>query len=224
MSRGCIEDTDLLYRHTLFPLMFSKKEQFQRSKWMRFVTENGSGALLSSLAWHRYVPTHKLLHAHGCRLAAQMNAEMLKKRGVPALERKDRRIYCGAYALQADAIRALVGAANLPEIAGADVMHLVERGEIAHAAIRINLAANTKDVDGTKTAILDRLWNSSRGPLSHVCECDRDVGQHPGARLEVPPAGSQVQQDGFLLRIWQLVRFYVVWWLWQRGYVKLPTA
>jgi hypothetical protein len=122
---------------------------------------------------------------------------------------KDRRIYCGAYVFTVDAVRKLRGTKGLPEVVSADVVHKIEDGEVAHAALLIELHPGTTNVEGTKTAIIDRLWQVSGGPLKHTCECDHDVKNHPSQNLS--SAARQVTDDApmrtGLRRTWQARKF-----------------
>ena len=221
MFCGRIQDGDYLYRHTVFPLSFHKetfdKETFDPSRLFHLVDDAVSGAILGSLAWERFVPTPEYIHAYGCRLASKIND---KKRAGGELKRKHRHIYCGAYGLKARSVRALVSAEGLGEVASADVTHLVEDGEIAHAELRIGLVTGTVDVEGTKTAILDRLLNASCGPLTHICDDDDDLDEHPSTSLSIGRGGEYVDTRSYLSLLWCVVRFHICSWLWRHGYLR----
>ena len=163
------------------------------------------------------MPTPEYIHAYGCRLASKIND---KKRADGKLKRKHRHVYCGAYGLRAHSIRALVGAEDLGEVTSADVTHLVEDGEIAHAELKVVLAAGTVDVEGTKTAILDRLWHDSCGPLTHICDYDKDLNEHRSTSLSIGPRGECVDSRAYLYRLWCIARFHVYSWLWRHVYLR----
>lgn len=215
MFCGSIRDGDYLYRHTVYPLSF-RKNIFAPSKLFHFVDDSASGAILGSLAWECFVPTPKYIHAYGCRLASRMNDRKTAS--------GDRRVYCGAYRLITRSIRALVGAEELAEVESANVTHLVEDGEIAHVELRIVLLAGTVDLEGTKTAILDRLLNASHGPLTHICDCDGDLDEHPSTSLSIGHGGEYVDDRSYLNRLWCVVRFHIYSWLWRHGYVFQQSA
>ena len=126
------------------------------------------------------------VHAFGCRLSEKRN-EMMRNKG--RTKAKDRRIYCGAYMFTVDAVRQLGGTKGLPEVVSADVVHRIEDGEVAHAALLIKLHPATTNVEGAKTAIFDRLWQVTGGPLKHTCECDHDVKDHPSQNLKSAAMG-----------------------------------
>jgi hypothetical protein len=206
-----IPDGDSLFRHSIYPLSF-KRKSFAWDKCLKLYDED-DGSLLASLTWERYVPTIELIHAYGCRLAFRMND---RERAAGKFKDKNRRVYCGAYQLKGRAIRALVACEGLDEIVSADVVHHVEEGEIAHTDLRIVLRRGGGfNLDGTKTAIIDRLWNACSGPLKHVCDCDRDIADHPSSALDTAPAGAYSDTRSYLVRLWSMVRFQVCSWLWR---------
>jgi len=216
MLFGRIRDGDYLYRHSVHPLSF-RRGAFDQSGFFHLVHNAASSAILGSLAWDRFVPTPEHIHAYGCRLAKKRNDE---KRSEGKLNRKNRQIYCGAYGLKAGSVRALVGAEGLDEVVSADVAHLVEHGEIAHAELKIVLVAGTVNAEGTKTAILDRLMNASYGPLKHICDYDDDVTEHPSANLGIGRGGEYVDSRSYLSRLWCILRFHICSWLWRHGYLR----
>lgn len=129
---------------------------------------------------------------------------------------KQRRVYCGAYQFTTTDVRQLKGTSGLGEVVSSDVLHKIERNEIAHASIEIQLGADVdKDsVEGTKTAIIDRLWQSSRGPIRHVCDGDIDLNSHPSGLLMEAPGGPYIDNRSPLLYLWCNVRFAVLgFWL-----------
>ena len=167
------------------------------------------GALHSSLAWERYVPTVKYVHEYGCRLAFGINE---RKRVAGKFKEKDRHHYCGAYQLRGGAVRALAVTAGLNEVASADIIHLIEAGEIAHTDLRIVLRPGI-DVEGTKTAIVDRLWNACSGPLRHIYDYDHNMLGHANSKLIRGPLG-EYRARFCLFRIWCIIRFRILRWLW----------
>jgi len=116
-------------------------------------------------------------------------------------------VYSGAYAITIDAVRSLAGAENLQEIAAADAVHKIEDGELAHVAILITINPSNVGFEGTKTAIMDRLWNSSSGPLTHVCKCDENIAPHPSKLLPEGMQGTYRDLRSVFKRLWHLARF-----------------
>lgn len=210
MRCGRIPDRDSLFRHSIFPVSF-KKKVFASEKLIYLVKEP-DGSLLASLAWERYVPTIKHIHGYGCRLALKRNE---KKRADGKFKDKDRIVYCGAYQMKADAVRALASTYKLDEISSAEVVHHIEAGEISHTDLRISLKPGVSDIEGTKTAIIDRLWNVCSGPLTHICTCDLDINPHPSLTLITPPAGAYSDTRPYLGRLWSLIRFQACSWFWR---------
>lgn len=207
---------DNLFRHCVHPLSFSGK-RFVAQKLIKLYSQP-DGSFLASLTWARYLPTTEHVHAYGCRLALGMNAKLKEQ---PKFDSKARRVYCGAFLLKAKAVRALPNLAGLTEISSADVVHSVEQGEIAHTDLRIVLRPDA-DVEGTKTAIIDRLWQACSGPITHICDDDHDLESHPSVDLPVAPGGSYSDNRWRLTRFWHLVRFRICCWFW-RTYLKKDT-
>lgn len=202
-----IPDHHNVFRATIYPLAFKSNNKFNQHKAFKLESQE-DGSILGSLAWERYVPTTKHVHRYGCRLAFGMNRKY-REQG----NRKDRRIYCGSYNLKVGAIRGLVN--ELREVVlSADVIHHIENGQIAHADLRILVGKDHHGDEGTKTAILDRLWNSCRGPIKHECEGDQDVGQHPNKNLEPPPQGEYRDTRSMLCRVWHITRYQVSHYIW----------
>jgi hypothetical protein len=208
MICGHISDGDNLFRHAIYPIPF-KGNRYAPEKWLKFY-DQADGAIHGSLAWERYVPTAKHVHGYGCRVASRMN-EKMQAAGVS--KNKTRRVYCGAYQLKGKAVRVLAGTEGLEEILSVDVVHHIEEGEVAHTNLRIVLKAGDHSIEGTKTAIIDRLWNVCTGPLVHVCDCDRDVTPHPSLSLISAPAGVYVDTRSSFMRQLCLIRFYIYSWL-----------
>jgi hypothetical protein len=211
MRRNQIPDRDNLFRHCIYPVSFRGKG-FASDKFV-YLKVLPDGSLLASLAWERYVPTTEYLHAHGCRLAVRINEA---KRAAGTFKDKHRHIYCGAYQLKGSEVRALATVNKLEEVLSADVIHRVEDGEIAHTDLKIVLKpADGLSIEGTKTAIVDRIWNACSGPLKHMCECDRDLAMHPNAKLSTAPKGQYIDSRSSPERFWYLIRFIVCDWLWR---------
>ncbi len=214
-----IPDGDSLFRQSVYPVSFkSKGRVFAWGRCLNLQPKD-DGSLVASLTWERYVPTTKLIHDYGCRLALRRNE---KKQAAGEFKDKDQNVYCGAYQMKAKAIRDLGATDGLDEILSADVVHRVEEGEIAHANLTVFLKpAFGANVEGTKTAIVDRLWNACSGPLSHTCDCDRNIAEHPSSKLITPPAGAYKDNRSYPLKLWHIIRFHICSWLWrnfrQRG-------
>jgi len=207
-----IPDGDNLFRHCIHPLSFASNK-FVVYKFVHLVEEE-DGSLLTSLTWERYLPTTTHVHGYGCRLAHRMN-ERLKEQA--KFQAKNRKVYCGAYQLRAKAIRALRTVEGLEEILSADVVHHIESGEIAHTDLRIVLKnSHDPNIEGTKTAIVDRLWNTCSGPLRHTCDSDHDLTAHPRSSLSIAPEGAYSDSRSDLLRLWHVIRFTVCEWVFRK--------
>jgi hypothetical protein len=206
-----IPDSDSLFRYCIYPLSF-KGKQFAWEKLVHLKYCQDKGTLRGSLAWERYVPTTKHVHGYGCRVASYMNDD-LRTHG-RSLE-KNRRIYCGAYRLNGSAVSALATTNALDEISSSEVVHHPENGEIAHTDLRISLNRGDFDVEATKTAIVDRLWNACSGPLKYTDICDQDIKTHPSSALNTPPAGPYSDTRSQLYRVWSLIRFQICNWVWR---------
>jgi hypothetical protein len=207
-----IPDDDYLFRHSVHPTSF-RGQRFASEKWLKIYDEP-DGSLLASLAWERFVPTNRLVHSYGCRLALGMNTRDLANGRKTA----SKKVYCGAYVVRADAVRALVALPGLNEILSAEVVHHIEQGEIAHADLRIVLRPEGGfSNESTKTAIIDRLWNACYGPMRHVCDCDKAVTPHPSLMLQTAPRGLYSDDRSHIVRLWSLVRYWVCKWRWQRS-------
>jgi hypothetical protein len=174
--------------------------------------ENGR-LIEGSLVWERLAPTLRHVHAYGCRLAkrrTQANRTSGRLQ-VPSV------IYCGAYRLTFDAIRAIKGAKNMHEVESAEVIHKIEdSGEIAHAALLFRLRQQPTNLDATKTAIAALLWTKSVGPFRHVCTSDKDIGaNHPSTVLNAGPGGTEVAPLGMVAYVRRIIRFQFDWVLWK---------
>jgi len=211
MRFGHIPDGDDLFRHSIKPLSF-KAGIFVSQKFI-MLKQEPDGSLLGSLAWERYVPAIEHVHGYGCRVAFRMNE---KKRAEGKLKEKDRRVYCGAYGLKGEAVRKLATTSNLDEILSADIIHHIEEGEIAHTDLRIFLKPGIVDIEDTKTAIVDRLWNACSGPLRHICDHDKDIKSHPSSSLLTAPCGEYSDTRSSFVRRWYILRFRIYYWVWRK--------
>jgi len=209
MGCGRIPDGDSLFRPVIHPASFHKKT-FAFWKFI-YLRPGSDDSLRGSLLWGRFVPTIKHVHKRGCEMARQRNE---KERAQGTFKEKNRSVYCGAYELKADAVRALVSAVNSDKVSSADVIHLIEDGEIAHTELRIFLKPGPH-VEGTKTEIVASLWNSFSGPLAHRCDCDSDINPHPSGDLPLPPAGEYSDERSHLYLLWCLIRFQICYWFWR---------
>ena len=183
-----VPDDNNLFRHSVHPTSF-KGNNFAPEKHLKLNDVNGDERLIeASVAWQRYLPTTEHVHLYGCKLAFKRNE---KARNNGKFKEKSRQVYCGAYQIKAHAVRSIIN--ELPEILNADVLHQIEDGEIAHIALLFRLEVGDFDVEAIKTAIIDRLCNASCGPLRHVCDCDRDLADHPSSKLPDAPMGGSVE-------------------------------
>jgi len=202
MSCGDIRNGDVLFRHAFQPVAF-KGQKFAIEKFWRLSVDQ-RGALLTSLAWQKYVPEVRDVHNHGCRMASRRNAAA---KAAKKYSEKSRSVYCGAYAILASSIRRLPGQHNLAEVVSAHVLHHPEEGEIAHADLVVVLdASRVTDIEATKTAIIARLWMMSSGPLKHECADDTDLDEHPNSLLENAPRGLYRDLRSRLTQAWHRVR------------------
>jgi hypothetical protein len=217
MTWGSIPNGDRLFRHAFYPLCFKTKQRLFAWQNLIYFKKQHDGSLLGSLAWERYVPTEKYVHEYGCRLARGRND---KKRAEGRFADENRDIYCGAYQLRADAVRALVTDDKLDEISSneilsVDVVHHIEAGEIARTDSKVLLKPKVTNIAFTKTAILVGLWNACSGPLRHTCDSDLNVNPHPNINLITAPAGECSYTRPYFNRLWYLVRFQARYWFWR---------
>ena len=210
---GRIPDRANLFRHSVHPLAFRGKRFAPQKLFKLYDDKQTETEVIASVAWQKYLPTEQHIHGYGCRLAFKMNE---KKRQQGTFKENSRHIYCGAYQLTAAAVRRLANMEGLDQIVAAEVTHLIEDGEIAHAELRFVFKAGNIDVEGTKTAIVDRLWNACSGPLRHICECDHDVASHPSEDLTHAPLGECTDGLGRCSRFWILARFHICSWFLNR--------
>ena len=174
---------------------------------MQLYNDTNPRFIEASFVWERYAPLMSYVHAYGCRNSKRRN----QQRGS-----RSRDVYCGSYQLLASAIRGLENTTGLPEVATADVIHCIENNEIAHASLQIRLRDTVPedDLEGVKTAIVDRIWNCSRGPLRHACSGDKDLKPHPNANLTLAPLGPFVANISIAQQVWRVARYwwsYLVW-------------
>jgi hypothetical protein len=212
MNFGRISDEAGLFRHCIYPNAFRGKTFLPEKLW--YLVKKDDGALYGSLAWDRYLPRIMDVHAYGCSLSGVMNAKKVK---IGKTKPKDRLFYCGAYHIRGYSVRALANTPGLNQVISADVFHLIEEGEIAHVALKISTIADDANDEGTKTVIVDRLWNSCTGPLKHVCTYDRDVAPHPSAELPDAPHGLFTDNKGRCRRFFWVLRCQVLTWLWRNS-------
>jgi hypothetical protein len=52
--------------------------------------------------------------------------------------------------------------------------------------------------------------------LIHICDCDKDVVDHPSSSLSVPPTGPYRDTRSRFLRLCCVLRFHVCRWIWQK--------
>jgi hypothetical protein len=189
-----VQTGDWLFRPAVFPL-FNKKKDFDSHLFWNL--QDDGQMIEGSLVWERLAPLPGYVHAYGCRLARRFNDAEKRKGNL----KNAHRMYCGCYQLNVDAVRALPGTPNLLEIATADVVHKIEdSGELAHAAVVIRLKAAQGNLEGVKTAIMDRLWRAARGPLAHVCQEDEAAREHLAQLLPAGPNGPFVDARSGLRR------------------------
>jgi hypothetical protein len=103
------------------------------------------------------------------------------------------------------------GLNELVEAAG--VNHFIEYGEIAHAELRFILKPGITDKEGAKTAIVDQLWRACSGPLEFICECDREIADHPRANLAPGELGLYTDSRGGWAIFKYRMRFYLCQWI-----------
>jgi hypothetical protein len=203
-----IPSKDTLFRGAHHPVAFQRKAGLNPAKFMKLYWEASKPELIeASFVWERYAPTLELVHNYGCRTSHKRNEN--SKPG-------KRDVYCGAYQLNVDHVRRLVGIDRLPEVVGADVIHKIEHGELAHVAslITIALPIDEDAVEGVKTAIVDRLWNSCRGPIEHICDFDRDLDPHPNNKLDLAPSGRYTDGRSSLMRALCFYRYRLLKFAW----------
>jgi hypothetical protein len=212
MRLELVPDQDALFRHCVFPESFkSSQKRFAREKLFKLYERQGGACLAASVTWQRCHPTMFQLHRSGCRLAESRNRN---SRGQAA-----RKVYCGAYQFYALSLADVIG---LDNVADAYAIHDPENGEFAHVSLVFILRGDPLfSLSDTKTAILDRLWNATYGPLRHVCRCDGSLASHPSGLLEDAPLGPYRERRSFFRRAWD-VPSSMVFGFWWRKFSK-PT-
>jgi hypothetical protein len=205
-----IPDSNSLFRGVHHSIAFVKGGKiFDKSRCFALrPNKSDPRKLETSLVWERYAPTIECVHAYGCRLSSTRNLDR-------APNKKD--TYCGAYHIKAYRIRDLARIPQVPEIVEADVIHLIETDELAHANLEIRLQDGLEAdvIDIVKTAIVAHLWASSRGPLPHTCPADAGDASHPSERLENPPSGKYFDDRSYAARHWFALRAWVLGRLWR---------
>jgi len=201
---GTISDRAILFRQVIHPVAFRKKA-FAADKCF-LLEERPDGTVEGSLAWDRYLPTETSVRHHGCRLAQSQYQRLVARRGLAKLKPKDRRIYCGAYALVAQDIRAITQLLPV-EVAAVSVVHQPEDDQIAHVGLHITLNPNPLDREDTKTAVLACLLRACAGPLRHICENDKDVNPHPSAQLSGGHRGDFIDERPKTQKAWAILIF-----------------
>ncbi|WP_109487503.1 hypothetical protein [Occallatibacter savannae] len=182
-----LSDDDSVFRMVVHPVAF-KGKSFSRGKMINLTTLS-EREIETSLVWEKFLASEADLHSSGCDLASRMNERTRIEKG--EVKPKNRKIYCGAYQLPVAALGNLRLEAELPEIETTEVRHAPEDGQEAHVSLRVTLKHDYEgDVEGTKTAIADRIWASLHGPLRHICTCDDAINPHPSGDLEDCPLGS----------------------------------
>ena len=199
MLWGLISNGDSLFRPAVHPLAFRNK-RFHRLQYFKMYTML-DGSLQTSVVWEKLAPASRFVHGFGCRLARKMNTEQIVKQKDPD------RIYCGFYEFPTQLVRSLPDMDGLEELASSDAIHAVEGDEIAHANFIVILKSTALDLEGTKTAIIDRIWNGCHGPATHCCECDLGVINHPMSLLPVPPLGKYEDKRTRTTRMLHILRF-----------------
>jgi hypothetical protein len=210
---GTIPATNNLFRGVHHPLSFKRRNVFAVQKFLNF--ESNESGIETSVVWERYAPTLKYVHAYGCRNSSRRN----DRRRAEGRSGSD--VYCGAYQFKAGDVRSLFPLPAFPEVTAAEVTHVIEQGEIAHASLHIHLTVGPSgSVEEIKTAVIDRLWRASRGPLRHSCTWDGEVDPHPNTMIPEAPRGpysddrSATEYLIFLIRFWlvSLHCRFTTWW------------
>jgi hypothetical protein len=214
-----IKNGDRLFRGIHHPVSFKSKAFDLPKFWSLRDVADAPGTFETSLTWQKLAPTLNHVNQYGCRLSAERN----ERRRAAGRGGKD--LYCGAYEFCVDDVRSLPSMPNLGELNSADVLHVIETDEIAHCNLTVSIGHGA-DVEGAKTAIIDRLWNVCRGPVTHVCACDAGVVPHPNQSLRSPPSGAYTDRRSWLSRRLDLLRFalFTAFWRLLRIAAKLGSA
>ena len=159
-----ISDGNEVFREAVYPFSYNNanrdKAKFRADKIIKLQDSVGQTGLFSfEVVVHprkAHTKTQEL-HSYGCRIARNMNADERKK-GTYKDER--RRLYCGSSNCLARQIRHL--AQGAAEVSVSDIVHSTEHGEIAHAALLIELnTTNPTQIEASKTKIVHLLWSVS---------------------------------------------------------------
>jgi hypothetical protein len=212
-----VRDADNLFRLAIHPTSHRDGgRRFESTKLLHFVQLDDQITFETSLAWEWFVPTEEMLHEYGCRNALDRNRAKKEKLG--SLKPRDRSTYWGSYHLKAYSIRSLVGAEKLDELANVDIIQETENGELAHVSFTFSLKPDwTGDPENARTAVIDRLWRSTRGPLIHVCPYDNDLNPHPSTNIEgvEAPLGPYHDDRSTLRKCLMVLWFRVVAAVWR---------
>jgi hypothetical protein len=194
-----------VWRSAVFPVAFKKKQLSPKAFFKLYSDETRPFCLEMSLVRERYAPILAMVHGFGCRLAASQNVAQQSKGKLAD------RVYCGAYQISARSIEELGRTPNLPEVKVSQVIHVVEAGEFAHANLRLEVDTQGDEdaIEPIKTLIIDRLWERSRGPAIHVCDCDAGVNPHPSALLQQSPLGPYVDTRSKLAVAFAVAVYFV---------------
>ncbi len=196
----------MLYRHAFAPVAVSKKKGLMPAKFWHLDATNPT-IIEGSIAWSRLLPNTTLVHRYGCQRAEARNN---RSKETGKFRPNNRQVYCGVYSFPAGAVRKLPGIESCSEIVGANVVYKIEEGDIAHAALVVRISPNTVNVEEIKTIIHDRLWRATGGPAKHVCDCDKDVPEHPSNFLDTAGSGLPAEtQRGFVAQLARDIRFLV---------------
>jgi hypothetical protein len=202
-----LPETDNVFRSAHHPIVF-RRNIFRPGPFLRLYNNPDPRTIEASFVCQRYAPELCYVHSYGCRISRGRNQNRRP-------EARD--VYCGAYNLKVGTMRGLATTNGLRGvIVRADVVHQIENNEIAHAALKIELDQNVQEdaIEGVKTAIVDRLWYWSYGPLLHRCYADRNLVPHPNTRLPPGLSGQYVESRSVAKRMCDLVRFgflYAAW-------------
>jgi hypothetical protein len=206
-----VVNSERVWRSAVFPIAFTKKRLSPKALFRLYGAEESPFVLEMSLVREKYAPSLAMVHAFGCRLATS------QKQNLIAQGKGADRIYCGAYQLRVEDIRCLSEEPQLPEIRKAEVLHVVEKGELAHAhmQIEVDTGGDKEAIEPVKTLIVDRIWNKSAGPARHICPPDSHLKDHPSGALDCAPNGPCVRPSktsvlvGVILCF--LLRYPVLW-------------
>jgi hypothetical protein len=192
-----VPDGEQVWRSAVFPIAFKKKKLSQRALFKLYSAEASPFLVEMSLVREKYAPSLEMMHGFGCRLAAAQNRNRV------ADGKAADRIYCGAYQLRCEDIRRLSEEPQLPEVRNAQVLHIVENDELAHAnmQIEVDTGGDEEAIEPVKTLIVDRLWSKSSGPAKHICASDTQVQDHPSEALEDGPNGPYAQRSNAWVRV-----------------------